>query len=266
MNNAIVDAFLNGSVTSTTLMVNGAAAEHAAALAAQYPALGVGLHFNITLGRPIADAGSVKSLVDEYGFFYPRSVLARRLLCRLVSTSELRRELNAQFARMQALGLRATHIDSHQHLHVFPACFDVVAALCAAQQIPIRMPWILNPAGAQPTARKRLKQAVLKAMLWRNRRRWRGRLRWNSGLGSIFDLGAVPATLTAAHYRQVLAAADGDLFELMVHPARDALELVGLTRIGDFSEREWRFLMSGDLLGVINELGLTRGNYSDIPI
>tara|TARA_R110002124_G_scaffold72500_4_gene193978 strand:+ start:663 stop:1406 length:744 start_codon:yes stop_codon:yes gene_type:complete len=247
-------------------MVNTPATEHAAALAKQHWALGVGLHFNITLGRPVSDAGSVKSLVDEYGFFYPRSVLARRLLLRLVSAEHIERELNAQFERMQALGLRATHIDSHQHLHAFPLCFDAVAGLCAAQRIPVRMPWILNPAGVHSTVRKQLKQVVLRAMLARNGRRWSARLHWNSGLGSIFDLGAVPETLATNHYRQLLEAAQGDAFELMVHPARDALELVGLTRIGDFSEREWRFLMSGELLTVINELGFTPGNYSDIPM
>ncbi len=246
------------------MIVNAAATEDAATKAKQLPELGVGLHFNLTLGRPVSDIDKVRTLVDGRGCFYSRGVLARKMLLQRVSREELERELKAQFERMQSLGLNPTHIDSHQHLHAFPLCFDVVASVCESQRIPIRMPWILNLAGVRLTVAKRLKQWLLKRMLARNCKHWAARLDWNSGLGSLFDLGDVPEEITISHYKVLLQAAPGEAFELMVHPARDAGELTGLTRIGETSEREWRFLMSERLPALIAELGFTKATYRDI--
>ena len=264
MNDAIIDTFEKGGVTSTTLMVNTGATEDAVDKAKRSPGLGVGLHFNITLGRPISSPDSVATLVDEAGTFFSRGTLAAKMLLGRVNRTELERELRAQFGQMQELGLSPTHIDSHQHLHTFPQCFDVVAAFGVAQHIPIRMPWVLRPVGVHPPVAKRLKRGVLNRLLARNSRRWNGRLAWNSGLGSIFDLGTIPQELDTEHYRVLLEAAPAGIFELMVHPARDSGELDGLTRIGDISEREWRFLMSGRLSTLLQELGFTRVHYGDI--
>lgn len=264
MNDAIIDTFEKGGVTSTTLMVNAGATKDAVDKATRSPGLGVGLHFNITLGRPISSPGSVATLVDAGGNFHSRGTLAAKMLLGRVSRAELERELSAQFEQMRELGLSPTHIDSHQHLHTFPLCFDVVAAFGVAQHIPIRMPWVLHPVGVQPPVARRLKLGVLNRLLARNSRRWSGRLDWNSGLGSIFDLGIVPQELDTEHYRVLLEAAPEGVFELMVHPARHSGELDGLTSIGDISEREWRFLMGGRLPVLLQELGFTSMHYGDI--
>ncbi|CAA0090396.1 Chitooligosaccharide deacetylase ChbG [Halioglobus japonicus] len=264
MNDAIIDTFEKGGVTSTTLMVNVAATEDAVAKAKRSPGLGVGLHFNITFGRPLSSPDSVATLVDEAGHFHSRGTLARNMLLGRVSKAELERELSAQFEQMRQLGMSPTHIDSHQHLHAFPLCFDVVAAFGVAQRVPIRMPWVLRPKGVRPPVAKRLKHSALNLMLARNSRRWNGLLDWNTGLGSIFDLGNVPQQLEIAHYRLLLEAAPTGIFELMVHPARVAAELGGLTRIGDISEREWRFLMSERLPALMKELGFTSMHYGEL--
>ncbi len=57
----IIEAFNNAQVSSTTLMVNTPGTEHAVGLAERHPTLGVGLHFNLTEGRPLTAA---PSLVD----------------------------------------------------------------------------------------------------------------------------------------------------------------------------------------------------------
>ena len=53
-NYGIIEAFNHGVVTSTTAMVNMAAVEHAALLSAAAPELAVGMHFVLTLGRPLS--------------------------------------------------------------------------------------------------------------------------------------------------------------------------------------------------------------------
>lgn len=245
-------------------MTNMAAASDAAEKALQLPELGVGLHFNITLGRPLSDPAAVRTLVDGEGFFYCRRALARKLTFRQISKAELSLELEAQIERMLALGLSPTHIDSHQHVHSFPQCFDAVAALCETRRIPIRMPWILTPTDVRQSLAKQLKQRVLRLMLQRNEKVWRGRVKWNSGLGSIFDLALAEQILFPSHYKEILEAATGNAFELMVHPARDASELVGLTRIGAVSEQESRLMNEADFQTIYEQMGFTKGNYSDL--
>ena len=52
-NYGIVEACRNGVVTSTTALVNGEAINHAEQLSRDLPELAVGMHFVLTLGKPL---------------------------------------------------------------------------------------------------------------------------------------------------------------------------------------------------------------------
>ena len=65
VNRAILEAHLRGLVTSTTLLANGAAFASAAEIAGDTPALGVGVHLNLTEGRPSSDAARIPSLLTR---------------------------------------------------------------------------------------------------------------------------------------------------------------------------------------------------------
>jgi predicted glycoside hydrolase/deacetylase ChbG (UPF0249 family) len=67
VNRAVIQAHENGIVTSTSIMAGGEAFEHAAALAARCPTLGVGVHLTLTELRPVA--ASTPSLVRSDGRF-----------------------------------------------------------------------------------------------------------------------------------------------------------------------------------------------------
>ena len=53
-----------------------------------------------------------------------------------VNLDEVRAELAAQLRRVEAAGIRLTHADSHQHMHVLPCVIDIVLDLCRAAGIP----------------------------------------------------------------------------------------------------------------------------------
>jgi predicted glycoside hydrolase/deacetylase ChbG (UPF0249 family) len=262
VNAAIVDAYAAGSLTSTTLLVNGASAPAAAQFAARHPGLGVGLHFNLTLGRPSAEAGEVASLVAAGGEFPARGVLARRLLLGRVDGAHIARELDAQLAAFRALGLVPTHVDSHQHVHAFPPVFDVLARACAERALPLRQPWVARAAGSRGAGRA-LRTGLLDAMNRRNHRRWHARVRSNLAFTSVFDLGAVPARLQASHYRTLLDAAGASPCELMVHLSRTQDDVAGLTRIGAVSHAEWACLREGTLAWLAAELGWRLRSWRD---
>ena len=261
-NEGIVQSHLAGAVTSTTLMVNAPAAEPAVRLAKLHPDLGVGLHFNLTWGRPVSDPCRIPALLDSSGAFFDRSGLARRLLSGRVPASQVVTELRAQVARFEEFGLRPTHIDSHQHVHAFGAVFAAVAQQCVSAGIPMRVPWVAS--GESATMSRKLRRAVLSALLSRASGPWRDRVRWNDDLGSVFDLGAVDGEYADAHYRNILGNARGEVFELMVHPVTDAAAMQGYTRVGEVGEAEWKYLTQGSLAGVASAAGFRLGNYREL--
>ncbi len=132
VNEAVIRAFKEGVLTSTSLMVTGEAFDQAVRLAKENPALAVGIHLVTVVGRSVLPRFEIPTLVDEQGnfsnnptaaglkyFFLPR---ARR---------ELRREIAAQFEKFYSTGLPLSHIDGHLHLHVHPVIFNAAIELGA---------------------------------------------------------------------------------------------------------------------------------------
>ncbi len=258
----IIETHLAGSVTSTTLMVNAPAAARAATFAQAHPALGVGLHFNLTWGRPVASPLLVPALVSADGKFLDRGALARRLFVGRVPADQIRAELQAQAQALADLGVHATHLDSHQHVHGFGVVFDAVAEHCSAAGIPMRVPWVA--AAENGGVARRARRTLLSWMLGRAVARWRGRVAWNDDIGSVFDLDAGHREFSDDDYMQLLRRARGEAFELMVHPVTDAQAMEGYTRVGKVAEAEWRYLRMGCLPQVARAAGFTLGNYRDL--
>ena len=140
VNRGIRDAHSGGIVTSTSLMAGGAAFDEAVAIARDCPELGVGVHLTLVGARPVASA--VASLVDGKGDFcasYP--VFLRRYLQGTIRRDEVARELAAQIEKVTQAGIRPTHLDSHQHLHVVPGISAIVLDLARRFAIPaVRIP------------------------------------------------------------------------------------------------------------------------------
>lgn len=256
----IIECHRAGSVTSTTLMVNADDSARAAELARAHPGLGVGLHFNLTWGRPVGRA--VAGLTDG-GCFVPRSALALRWAMRRLSMAAVRDELEAQLTRMAELGLAPTHIDSHQHVHAIPVVFSAVADACRARGIPMRVPWI--GADGSGGLGRRARQRVLRALLARGIAYGRD-VASNTSLSSVFDLPRVADVreFGDAHYAALLHGRSG-VHELMVHTVVDGAAMHGYTRIGAVAEREFRYLRGPGLRRLAEERGWRLGNYRDVP-
>jgi len=131
VNYGIIDAHVNGIVTSTTLMVNMPAAKHASSLAKKYPSLGVGVHFNLTVGKPIHL--NVPSLVNDKGYFHSKKDVLNK-----ANVIEIEKELRAQINEFFTLGLSPSHIDTHHNLHGTEPVSSIVKVLGEEYQLPIR--------------------------------------------------------------------------------------------------------------------------------
>lgn len=129
---AIVESHLSGIMTSTTIMANMPAVEYAARLAQQHPALGVGIHLNLTHGRPLSHPDKVRLLLDDDGFFLCNAKQRKNLLIGSEKTRQAAIELEAQIERVLDLGITPTHFDSHHHITGVPCAFH--ASIAAARK------------------------------------------------------------------------------------------------------------------------------------
>jgi predicted glycoside hydrolase/deacetylase ChbG (UPF0249 family) len=128
VNRGIERAVAGGVVRSTSCVVNFSNIEELPAFVSQWPHVSVGVHFNLSVGRPISDASQVPTLVDGEGNFWGAG-LPRRLLSRTVSRADIRRELHAQVRRMLDLGTLPSHWDGHQNKHLYPPFFQEAIAV-----------------------------------------------------------------------------------------------------------------------------------------
>ena len=137
VNKGIIDAYRNGIVSSTTLMANGTAFESAVSISRCTPRLGIGVHLNLTTGKPVSSARSIPSLVNRDGrFHFTASGLLRSLGMRQVNPREIEAELREQMIKVLRTGIRPTHLDGHKHVHVMPGVSEIVIRL--AQEFSIR--------------------------------------------------------------------------------------------------------------------------------
>ena len=132
-NYGIIEACRNGIVTSTTALVNGQAIDHAVQLSRDEPSLAIGMHFVLTMGKPLtAMPGLTRDGVLGKWIWQLAEEDALPL-------EEITQELVSQYLRfIELFGRKPTHLDSHHHVHMFPQIFPIVARFAAEQGIALR--------------------------------------------------------------------------------------------------------------------------------
>jgi predicted glycoside hydrolase/deacetylase ChbG (UPF0249 family) len=131
----ILRAHREGLVTSTTVLASLPPQPELDTAAAALRGLGLGLHFNLTWGRPVSPPESVRSLVDAEGRF-GRDLAA---LAERARPEDVRREADAQIeAFVRRFGRAPTHLDSHHHAHRVPRVMDAVVDVALAARLPLR--------------------------------------------------------------------------------------------------------------------------------
>lgn len=113
--------------------------------------IAVGLHIDLTLGKPL---GPMPSLAPEGRFPNLRQVLARALTGR-IDQEDIAAEVTRQLDRFEdGTGFPPDHVDGHQHVHALPAIRNgVLKAL--ARRFPSGGPLVRDPADSVSAIRKR---------------------------------------------------------------------------------------------------------------
>jgi predicted glycoside hydrolase/deacetylase ChbG (UPF0249 family) len=116
VNAAAMQAFATGLVTSGVAMAPCPWFPELAAWAKEHPEFDLGLHVTVTSERtdyrwgPVASRDRVPSLLDAGGYLEKIQIEAARR----IDPREAELEATAQLERALALGLKPTHLDSHQ--------------------------------------------------------------------------------------------------------------------------------------------------------
>ncbi len=135
---AILKAHENGIVTSTTFLINLPVEQGDVRQLLARKKLGVGLHLNVTLGKPVAKPELIRSLLQKDGRFKKKDQYSEK---KLPPVSEITEEFKAQLQRFVKVFKRLpTHVDVHHHMHDFRPFLDALAAIARKYKLPIR--WI----------------------------------------------------------------------------------------------------------------------------
>jgi|YelNatPaOPRAMG01_1025707.scaffolds.fasta_scaffold34479_2 hopanoid biosynthesis associated protein HpnK len=275
VNRAILDGHRHGIITSTTLMANGAAFDSAVASALTSPELGVGVHLNLTQGRPVCAASQVSSLIRADGTFYPTpGILAWRIMAGKVEPAHIENELRNQIGKVASAGIRITHLDSHKHIHLLPPVFRLVLKLACEFGIRgVRCP--VEPAssalGPLRAGREGLVEKAKQFLLARtlstlascqvNEIRHAGLWRTNYLVG-LSETGFLDASIL----ERMLCSLPEGTTELMCHPGYIDDELLGTrTRLRTERETELRALTSAGIRRLVTDLGIELISYASLP-
>jgi predicted glycoside hydrolase/deacetylase ChbG (UPF0249 family) len=133
INAGIVSAYRRGILTSCTMLMTTAYFDETIRDHVRPQALPIGVHLSLTLGKAVAPRGEVPDLVDPDGNL---KLAADRLILSSFKGGrggavlrQIGREFEAQLAIARDYGLRPTHADSHQHVHMNPAIFRLLEEL-----------------------------------------------------------------------------------------------------------------------------------------
>lgn len=126
---AICEAFQKGYITDTTMVANGEFYLHAVDSIIRYKLQNkIGIHFNLTEGRPMTEEIQQCSIFCADGRFHGK---VNRL--KMLSDFEKKavyKELSAQITRMEESDICVTHADSHHHIHTAIFIAPIVARVC----------------------------------------------------------------------------------------------------------------------------------------
>jgi predicted glycoside hydrolase/deacetylase ChbG (UPF0249 family) len=220
VNQSIFDLQNAGALTSTTLMANAANTDDAVAGAAQHPALGVGCHVVLTDGTPVLPPSSIPALAPANGDFRPSlAAFVRDLLRGNIPEVEIEKEVTAQIQRLQAAGVRVTHLDTHKHTHLFPRVLRPLlraAVHCGVGAIrnPCEPDWAISATPAAPALRRT--QVRLLRMFnpqFPRQVREAGLATPDGAIGLV-----ATGTLDADALRALLQAMPNGTWELVCHP------------------------------------------------
>lgn len=266
VNRAVVQAFQQGVLTSTSLLAAGAAYEEAVTAANDNPGLGIGIHLCLVGSlSPVLDPKEVPSLVTEEGVF-PESygTVMKNILLGKVDYGEIYRELDAQIEKIMRARIRVTHVDSHQHLHILPPVWKIVQALMKKYGLHrVRIPresYLFKPFTGNP-----VRIMGRNGLTWLSEKAMRGVRQFGYTTSDYFWGMLDGGSMDETHLGYILKNLPFGVHEIMMHPAISTATMAKTFAWGYRWEEEYRALVSPYIRHVLSQKKIQLIHYGELP-
>lgn len=261
VNRAVLELHRAGALTSASLMAHAAATEEAIEIARSAPTLGVGCHVVLVDGVPVLSQQMLSALaMPRDGRFHPTlAAFLGPMLSGRIPSSEIEVEAAAQIALLQAKELKLTHIDTHKHVHIFPAVLrPVLRAAKAAGIRAVRNPF--EPSWSRRATRgvsmiRRAEVSLLRLLEPAFRRivAEEGFVTTDGALGVL-----ATGKLDDAMLNSLLGNLPAGTWELVTHPGYNDSDLANVrTRLRASRETEREALLSMARAGAIERVNFS---------
>src|SRR5258707_8506579 len=275
VNRGIAEAHRNGIVTSTSLLANGCAFDDGVRTSSELPRLGVGVHLNLSDGKPVAPKKEVHSLLNKAGEFSggPENLLFR-LTAKNLDVNDVEREWDAQIKKVRAAGIRPTHLDGHKHVQMLPGLFGIALRLAKKHGIAaVRVSHEASTLRAALTGGEESSSVILKQGVQARGLKLLARdaheMAERAGIASTdyFCGLAQTGVLSKKGVLQLLASLPDGTTELMCHPGYADAELQkSATRLQKSRQTELEILTDQEIRKKIAALGIRLINYEEIGV
>jgi len=255
---AILQAHRDGIVTSTSALALAPGFATSAPALRDTPGIGVGAHL-AAVGEdpPLLSAREVPTLVDGRGrlasswrVFLPKVAAGR------IDPEDVRREFTAQVDCLRDAGLVLDHVDTHQHVHLWPAVGSVV--LDVAEKAGIGAVRIIRSARWGPVG------LTVRRLAARLERRARIRnVRFPAAATGLDQAGTLERERMLAALGG-LARSGAPTAELATHPGEAGDSDLDRYRWGYVWDRELAALVDPAVRERVAESGFRLGSYADL--
>ncbi len=133
---AIDECIKAGLVTTTNVILNMETRNNAEMLRSRFPQISVGIHWNVTTGKPLLPTHEIPSLVNEYGEFYSIKEFKNRMQKKKISEDHLIAELRAQYNAFYELCGEPDYWNTHENSALSLRAFNIFSALAKEYGIP----------------------------------------------------------------------------------------------------------------------------------
>lgn len=261
INRGIVDGYRDGIITSTSLIPTMPAFEHAVRLAAEHPDLDIGVHLSLTVGKPCSNSDRLSPIMKQGEFIRSYIDVIRNIYANRVHIEDIRNEMSEQIRKVQEAGLRVSHIDSHQHIHMVPRIFSLLVDLMNRREVPFA----------------RIPNELVSTKLLLTTKGWG--LFVLGLIGNVSRRNILRAKLSTADYFWGLSSSEAmslhDLThvlrslgpgtnELMCHPGYNDDTLYLIYNRPSFREEELTALTHPRILELVKQRGILLTNYTEL--
>ncbi|MFH1553150.1 MAG: ChbG/HpnK family deacetylase [Candidatus Omnitrophota bacterium] len=228
INEAARNCYLSGAITGVSVLACGRRFQEACAMLHDLGKTEVGVHLTLTGNLPPCTEQrlEIRTLLRDKDLFVGNywdlmSLYFRKKL----KPEQIHLELANQIRRVKGEGLKVTHLDSHEHIHMFPEVLKITRALAEEFDVPyIRLP-LENGAviRKQFSLKDLLRHAGLKAFTLRSKGIFSGtQVKSNDFFMGHFHSGRIDDDILTFMMENL---AEG-VTELAVHPAVMSRELL----------------------------------------